>query len=84
MLVGVVLRIAGLGLQSAADHRAEVTVDDVEMGVEVHLHLPELMVADHDNGVVPESVGFQHLADALVVSTHAAANQGDIACWDVL
>ena len=39
-VAGVVLRRAGQSLVAASDHCAEVAVDDIEVGVEVHLHLP--------------------------------------------
>ncbi len=35
-------------------------------------------------GVVAEGVGLQHLADALVVGTRAAVDQGDVACGNVV
>ena len=45
------------------------------MGVEVHLHLPELVVSDNDDGVVAKGIGFHHLANALVVGAHTTANE---------
>ena len=71
-----VFGFAGLGLQAAADHGAQVAVDDVEVGVEVHLHLPEFVVAHDDDGVVAEGVGLHDLGYAFVVGAHAASDEG--------
>ena len=83
-VAGVVLRVAWQGLVAASDHRTEILVDDVEVGVEMHLHLPELMVAHDDNRVVTEGVGLHQLADALVVGAHAAAYERDVAGGDIV
>ena len=79
-----VFRIAGIGLQTAANHRTQVAIDDVEVGVEVHLHLPELMVANHNYGVVAEGIGLKHLSDTLVVGTHTAADERHVACRQIV
>ena len=42
------------------------------------------MVAHDDDGVMAEGVGLQQLADALVVGTHAAADQRDVAGGDIV
>ena len=83
-VAGVVLWCTGLGFQSAAQHRTEIAVDDVEVGIEVHLHLPQLVVAHYYDGVVAEGVGLQHLFDALIVGTHAAADERDVACRNIV
>ena len=41
----------------------------------MHLHLPELVVADHHHGVVAESVRLHQLTDALVVRAHTASDE---------
>ena len=42
-VAGHVLRGGRSGIKTAFHHGAQVGVDDVEVGVEVHLHLPELL-----------------------------------------
>ena len=64
-VAGVELLRAWQSLVAASDHRAAVSVDDVEVGVEVHLHLPELMVAHDDDGVMAYVL---IISDSIIVS----------------
>ena len=83
-VAGVELRVARLCVQAAAHHRTEFLVYDVEMCVQVHLHLPELMVTDHHNCIMTESICFQHLSNTLIVSPHATANKRYVASRNVV
>ena len=62
-VAGVELLRAWQSLVAASDHRAEVFVDDVEVGVEVHL--PELIVAHDDDGVMAYVL---IISDSIIVS----------------
>ena len=42
------------------------------------------MVAHHHDGIVSEGISLQHLADALVVRTHATTNERYVACRNVV
>ena len=80
----IVLWCARLRIQSAAHHRTEVFVDDVKVGIQVHLHLPPLMVAHHDYRIMPEGISLHHLLDSLIVGAHTAADERDSACRDIV
>ena len=83
-ITSVELRVARLGIQPTAHHRTEIPVDDVEVSIKMHLHLPQLMVTHHNNGVMPKGISLHQLAYALVVSAHAAANERYVASRDVV
>ncbi len=54
------------------------------MRVQVHLHLPALMVMHHYDCIMPERVCLHNLTDALFVGAHAAADKGDCTGRDII
>ena len=70
--------------QPAAHHRTEVAVDDIEIGVEMHLHLPELMVPHDHHGVMSESIGVHQLTDAFYIRTHTTPDKGKGSCGEIV
>ena len=43
----------------------------------MHLHLPQLVVAHHHNGIMSEGICLHELTDTLVVGPHATADKRD-------
>ena len=78
------LRFTLLSIITTLDQGAEITIYDIEIGIEVHLHLPPLMVVHNGYGIVPKGVGVHNLSDSLDVGTHAASDKRDIVATQIV
>ena len=45
------------------------------MGIKVHLHLPQLMITDYDNGIMTKGIGFHQLTNPLIVGSHTTSDE---------